>query len=38
MKNPSDINCEEKYYFALGIGWQNLQLMQKARKNNIKKI
>ena len=37
LKNPSDINCEEKYYFALGIGWQNLQLMQKARKNNIKK-
>ena len=37
LKNPSDINCEEKYHFALCIGWQNLQLMQKARKNNIKK-
>lgn len=33
-KNPSDINSKEKYDFAAEIGWEQLQAMQRARKQN----
>lgn len=32
IKNPSDINCYEKYKFAMEIGWFRLRNMQSARK------
>lgn len=32
QKNPSDINTEEKFNFAIKIGWKRLRAMQNARK------
>ncbi len=37
IKNPSDINREEKFDFAVDIGWYGVELMQRARKANTKK-
>jgi len=37
VKNPSDINCQTKYDHFMKAGWENLQLMQRARKSNVKK-
>ena len=36
IPNPTDVNKQEKYYFAVSIGWPRLSLMQRARKNNVK--
>lgn len=33
QKNPSDINTEEKFNFAMEIGWKRLRAMQQARKS-----
>jgi|APSaa5957512493_1039668.scaffolds.fasta_scaffold184864_1 hypothetical protein len=35
VKNPSDINCQTKYDYFMKSGWENLQLMQRARKSNV---
>lgn len=35
-KNPSDINSKAKFDFAFSIGWENLRLMLRARKANVK--
>jgi hypothetical protein len=34
-KNPSEINTEEKAMFLLNRGWNNLKLMQTARKQGF---
>ncbi len=36
IKNPSDINCQTKYDYFMTAGWETLQLMQQARKGNVK--
>jgi hypothetical protein len=36
VKNPSDMNSKAKFDFAGSIGWENLRLMQRARKANVK--
>ena len=36
-KNPSDVNTFEKYMFSIKKGWENLELMQRARKANTDK-
>ncbi len=36
VKNPSDINCQLKYDYFMEAGWEKLQLMQRARKSNVK--
>ena len=37
IANPSDINRKEKHDMAKVVSWETLQLMQKARKSNVKK-
>ena len=32
QQNPTDINTKEKFEFMIGIGWQRLWEMRKARK------
>lgn len=33
LANPTDPNCEEKYDFIMGIGFENTRAMQRLRKN-----
>ena len=35
LANPTDINREEKYDYAVEIGWSAFGLMQRARKSNV---
>lgn len=35
IKNPTDVNREEKYDWCMKLGWREFSLMQKARKSNI---
>lgn len=35
LKNPSDINCKEKFDFAMEIGWERFTEMQAARKAGL---
>ncbi len=35
QKNPSDMNTEEKYHFAIRVGWVKYKMMQTARKGNV---
>ena len=32
IKNPTDMNCREKFEYAVEVGWDNFSLMQRARK------
>ncbi len=36
IKNPTDMNCKEKYDFGAAIGWEDYALMQRARKSHTK--
>lgn len=36
ISNPTDLNREEKFIFAMNIGWRNYALMQRFRKANTK--
>jgi|SaaInlV_100m_DNA_3_1039692.scaffolds.fasta_scaffold36761_1 adenine-specific DNA glycosylase len=38
IKNPTDINREEKFNFAIELGWNSFRLMQQARKSNVDKF
>ncbi len=38
IKNPSDINSKFKFDHVMGIGWEKLKLMQKARKLNVSRF
>ncbi|MCP4477433.1 MAG: hypothetical protein GY818_05015 [Planctomycetaceae bacterium] len=38
VKNPSDINSELKFNYFIGLGWEALRLMQKARKCNVSRF
>ena len=35
VKNPTDINTERKFRFAMDIGWEDFSLMQRARKKGF---
>lgn len=35
IKNPSDINCQEKANFLMKHGYKMIALMQKARKASL---
>ncbi len=35
-KNPTDCNTQDKYAYFVEKGWHQLELMQKARKQNRK--
>ena len=37
IKNPTDCNTQDKYAYFVEKGWPQLELMQKARKQNEKK-
>ena len=30
IKNPTDMNCREKFEYAVEVGWDNFSLMQRA--------
>ena len=34
-KNPTDLNCKEKFEFLTAIGWETFQKMQRARKKGL---
>ena len=36
IKNPTDCNTQDKYAYFVERGWTQLELMQKARKQNKK--
>ena len=33
-KNPSDVNTKDKYGFFFELGWESLELCQRARKSH----
>ena len=35
LANPSDVNHKEKYDYMCEIGWENLRVMQNARKRGL---
>lgn len=37
IANPTDVNSRAKFNFAVEIGWDNLALMLRFRKSNVKR-